>query len=68
MCRTFGADLRRHFDFAPDLPDFRGGAFPRELQIPVETSNRERYDRKLIADFSYTINTQIYIQTIMNMT
>ncbi len=30
----------RHFDFASDLPDFRGVAFPRELQIPMETSNK----------------------------
>ncbi len=28
----------RHFDFAPDLPDFRGGAFPRVVRFLVETS------------------------------
>ncbi len=26
----------RHFDFAPDLSDFRGDAFPREVQLPGE--------------------------------
>ncbi len=29
----------KHFDFAPDLPDFRGGAFPRVVRFLVETSN-----------------------------
>ncbi len=29
----------RHFDFAPDLPDFRGGAFPRVVRFLVDTSN-----------------------------
>ncbi len=28
----------RHFDFAPDLPDFRGGAFPRVVRFLVDTS------------------------------
>ncbi len=30
----------RHFDFAPDLPDFRGGAFPRVVRFLVDTSIR----------------------------
>lgn len=37
----------RHFDFAPDLPDFRGGAFPRVVRIPVETSNVDDGDSRI---------------------
>ncbi len=29
----------RHFDFAPDLPNFRGDAFPRVVRFLIETSN-----------------------------
>ncbi len=41
----------RHFDFAPDLPDFRGGAFPRVVRFLVDTS---------IATKKYDHHTQIY--------
>ncbi len=32
----------RHFDFASDLPDFRGVAFPRVVRFLVDTSIRNK--------------------------
>ncbi len=31
----------RHFDFASDLPDFRGVAFPRVVRFLVDTSKHD---------------------------
>ncbi len=35
---SYKFDEKYAFDFASDLPDFRGVAFPRVVRFPVETS------------------------------